>query len=141
MFAAATVFAYGCSDNFDDSALWKDIDGMYKSLNELKAQVTTMQQQLDALAAVVSGGAVTSITQDADGHFKFIVSEGIIEDGPTLQNGDTTFRTRFSIGAREWNNRWCECGPTHHFAAAQGSWTGTILKVAEILNVPVEVVC
>ena len=46
MFAAATVFAYGCSDNFDDSALWKDIDGMYKSLNELKAQVTTMQQQI-----------------------------------------------------------------------------------------------
>ena len=88
-------------------------------------------------------GPVTylAITQDADGHFKFIVSEGIIEDGPTLQNGDTTFRTRFSIGAREWNNRWCECGPTHHFAAAQGSWTGTILKVAEILNVPVEVVC
>lgn len=69
MFAAATVFAYGCSDNFDDSALWKDIDGMYKSLNELKAQVTTMQQQLDALAVVVSGGAVTSITQDADGHY------------------------------------------------------------------------
>ena len=69
MFAAATVFAYGCSDNFDDSALWKDIDGMYKSLNELKALVTTMQQQLDALAAVVSGGAVTSITQDADGHY------------------------------------------------------------------------
>ena len=69
MFAAATVFAYGCSDNFDDSALWKDIDGMYKSLNELKAQVTTMQQQLDTLAAVVSGGAVTSITQDADGHY------------------------------------------------------------------------
>ena len=88
-------------------------------------------------------GPVTylAITQDADGHFKFIVSEGVIEDGPTLQNGDTTFRTRFSIGAREWNNRWCECGPTHHFAAAQGSWTGTIQKVAEILNVPVEVVC
>lgn len=69
MFVAATVLAYGCSDNFDDSALWKDIDGMYKSLNELKAQVSTMQQQLDALAAVVSGGAITSITQDADGHY------------------------------------------------------------------------
>ena len=88
-------------------------------------------------------GPVTylGITQDADGHFKFIVSEGVIEDGPTLGNGDTTFRTRFSIGAREWNNRWCECGPTHHFAAAQGSWTDTILKVAKILDVPVEVVC
>ncbi len=88
-------------------------------------------------------GPVTylGITQDADGHFKFIVSEGVIEDGPTLGNGDTTFRTRFSIGAREWNNRWCECGPTHHFAAAQGSWTDTICKVAKILDVPVEVVC
>ena len=81
------------------------------------------------------------ITQDADGHFKFVVSEGMIEDGPTLGNGDTTFRTRFSIGAREWNNRWCECGPTHHFAAAQGSWTDTICKVAKILDVPGEVVC
>ena len=81
------------------------------------------------------------ITQDADGHFKFVVSEGVIEDGPTLGNGDTTFRTRFSVGAREWNNRWCECGPTHHFAAAQGSWTDTILKVAKILDVPAEVVC
>ena len=81
------------------------------------------------------------ITQDADGNFKFVVSEGVIEDGPTLGNGDTTFRTRFSIGAREWNNRWCECGPTHHFAAAQGSWTDTILKVAKVLDVPVEVVC
>ena len=81
------------------------------------------------------------ITQDADGHFKFVVSEGVIEDGPTLGNGDMTFRTRFSIGAREWNNRWCECGPTHHFAAAQGSWTETIKKVAKILDVPVKVVC
>lgn len=88
-------------------------------------------------------GPVTylAITQDADGRFKFVVSEGVIEDGPTLQNGDTTFRTRFSIGAREWNNRWCECGPTHHFAAAQGSWTSTIEKVAKILDVPVEIVC
>ena len=88
-------------------------------------------------------GPVTylGITQDADGHFRFVVSEGVIEDGPTLGNGDTTFRTRFSIGARAWNNRWCECGPTHHFAAAQGSWTDTILKVAKVLDVPVEVVC
>lgn len=87
-------------------------------------------------------GPVTylAITQDADGHFKFIISEGIIEDGPTLQNGDTTFRTRFPMGAREWNNRWCEEGPTHHFAAAQGSWTNTLLKVAKILNVPATVI-
>ena len=87
-------------------------------------------------------GPVTFLatTQDADGHFRFVVSEGEIEAGPELENGDTTWRTRFACGAREWNNRWCSEGPTHHFAAAQGSWTHTILKVAEILDVPCTVV-
>lgn len=87
-------------------------------------------------------GPVTFLatTQDADGHFKFVVSEGTIEAGPELENGDTTWRTRFPMGAREWNNRWCSEGPTHHFAAAQGSWTHTILKVAEIIDVPCVVV-
>ena len=81
-----------------------------------------------------------AITQDADGHFKFIVSEGVNEPGKVLNTGDTNMRTRFAIGAREWNNRWCECGPTHHFAAGMGHLTDTILKVAKIMNVPVEVV-
>ncbi len=82
-----------------------------------------------------------AITQDMDGHFKFIVSEGINEPGEILHTGDTNMRTRFNIGAREWNNRWCECGPTHHFAAGPGNQTDVILKVAKILNVPCEVVC
>jgi len=87
-------------------------------------------------------GPVTylAITQDADGHFKFIVSEGVNEPGKTLNTGDTNMRTKFKIGAKEWNNKWCECGPTHHFAAGSGSHTNTILKVAKILNVPVEIV-
>lgn len=64
-----TAFAFGCSDDYDDSALWKDIDGMYKSLNALKTQVSTMQEQLAALNAVVGSGAVTDISQNADGHY------------------------------------------------------------------------
>ena len=47
-------------------------------------------------------------------------------------------RTRFTCGAREFVNRWSECGPTHHFAAATGRHIDTILKVAKIFNVPVE---
>lgn len=82
-----------------------------------------------------------AITQDGDGHFKFVCAEGVNEPGPILHTGDTNMRTRFSIGAREWNNRWCECGPTHHLAAGAGSHIDTILKAAEILNVPVDVVC
>ena len=87
-------------------------------------------------------GPVTylAITQDGDGHFKFVVAEGVNEPGKILSFGDTNMRTRFTCGAREFVNRWSECGPTHHFAAGIGRHIDTILKVAKILNVPVEIV-
>ena len=81
------------------------------------------------------------ITQDMDGHFKFVVAEGVNEEGPIFTFGDTNMRTRFSIGAREFCNRWSEAGPTHHMAAAVGKHIDTILKVAKILNVPVDIIC
>ena len=82
-----------------------------------------------------------AITQDKDGNFKFVVAEGVNEDGPIFTFGDTNMRTRFSIGAREFVNRWSEAGPTHHMAAAAGRHIDTILKVAKIMNVPCEIVC
>lgn len=81
-----------------------------------------------------------AITQDKDGHFKFVVAEGENVAGPIFTFGDTNMRTRFSCGAREFVNRWSEAGPTHHMAAAVGRHIDTILKVAKILNVPVEIV-
>ena len=87
-------------------------------------------------------GPVTylGITQDKDGNFKFIVAEGINEDGPIFTFGDTNMRTRFSIDAREFCNRWSDAGPTHHMAAASGRHIDTILKVAKIFNVPVDII-
>ena len=87
-------------------------------------------------------GSVTylGITQDKDGHFKFVVAEGVNEEGPIFTFGDTNMRTRFTCGAREFVNRWSEAGPTHHMAAASGRHIDTILKVAEIFNVPVDVI-
>ena len=82
-----------------------------------------------------------AITQDGDGHFKFIAAEGVNEDGPIFTFGDTNMRTRFSIDAREFVNRWSEAGHTHHMAAAIGHHIHTIEKVAKIMNVPLEVVC
>ena len=63
-------------------------------------------------------GPVTylGITQDKDGHFKFVVAEGVNEEGPIFTFGDTNMRTRFACGAREFVNRWSEAGPTHHVA-------------------------
>jgi len=81
-----------------------------------------------------------AITQDGDGNFKFVVAEGVNEEGKILQNGDTMMRTRFSCSASEFVTRWSECGPTHHFGAAIGHHIDTIKKVAKIFNVPVEVV-
>ena len=81
------------------------------------------------------------ITQDKDGHFRFVVAEGVNEDGPIFTFGDTNMRTRFSIGAREFCNRWSGAGPTHHMAAAVGRHIDTILKVAKIFDVPVDIVC
>ena len=87
-------------------------------------------------------GPVTylAITQDADGHFRFVVAEGVNEEGKILSFGDTNMRTRFTCGAREFVNRWSEAGPTHHLAAATGRHIDTILKVAKIFNVPVDIV-
>ncbi|MBR2812364.1 MAG: hypothetical protein IKD69_13385 [Solobacterium sp.] len=87
-------------------------------------------------------GPVThlAITQDRDGHFKFVCAEGINEEGPIFEFGDTNMRTRFAIGAREFVNRWSEAGPTHHMAAANVRHIDTILKVARIFNVPVDVI-
>ena len=87
-------------------------------------------------------GPVTylAISQDRDGHFKFVAAEGVNEDGPIFMFGDTNMRTRFSCGAREFMNKWNEAGPTHHMAAAVGRHIDTILKVAKIFNIPCEVI-
>ena len=87
----------------------------------------------------VGDATYLAITQDKDGHFKFVVAEGENVAGPIFTFGDTNMRTRFSCGAREFVNRWSEAGPTHHMAAA-GRHIDTILKVAKILDVPVEIV-
>ena len=87
-------------------------------------------------------GPVTylAITQDGEGNFKFITAEGVNEEGPILSFGDTNMRTRFSCGAAEFVTKWSEAGPTHHMAAACGRQIDIILKVAKILDVPVEII-
>lgn len=88
-------------------------------------------------------GPVTylGITQDKNGVFKFVVAEGVNEEGEIFMFGDTNMRTRFSIGAREFCNQWSEAGPTHHMAAAVGRHIDTILKVAKIFDIQVDIIC
>nr|MCR5452381.1 arabinose isomerase [Lachnospiraceae bacterium] len=116
-----------------------------------KAKKPTMKM-MDVFHGKTGGGYLTqfyppsgditylAITQDGEGHFKFVAAEGVNEDGKILQNGDTMMRTRFACSASEFVTRWSECGPTHHFGAAIGRHIDTIQKVAKIFNVPLEVV-
>ena len=68
------------------------------------------------------------------------MAEGVNEDGPILSIGDTNMRTRFTCGAARFVDLWSEAGPTHHFAAGVGRHIDEIVKVAKILNVPVEII-
>ena len=67
LLASALLFGGGCSDDFDDSALWKGVDEIYNQLTELEKQADQLNDQIRLLSSIVNGGAITSITQDAEG--------------------------------------------------------------------------
>ena len=60
--------------------------------------------------------------------------------GPHLHLGRYQHAHALHCGARDFCNRWSEAGPTHHMAAAVGRHIDTILKVAKIFNVPVDII-
>lgn len=68
LLASALLFGGGCSDDFDDSALWKGVDVIYNQLTELEKQADQLNDQIRLLSSIVNGGAITSITQDAEGN-------------------------------------------------------------------------
>lgn len=59
------ILADGC-DKYDDSVIWNDIDNAYNSLTEIRPMIESVSQQVELVAAVVTNGAITNITQ-ADG--------------------------------------------------------------------------
>jgi L-arabinose isomerase len=72
---------------------------------------------------------------------KLLVAEGQTEPGPTLQIGNTNTRYRFSIGAKNFVNRWTTAGPSHHCAVGIGHISQKLDKLAAILGIEVIKVC
>lgn len=58
-----------CSDDYDDSSAWKDIDQLYNNLDQLNEQIGVLQTQVEALSQIVGGGAITSITESPNGGY------------------------------------------------------------------------
>lgn len=90
----------------------------------------------------VKHGPVTilSVCEDSQG-VSLLVAEGESVAGPVLHIGNTNSRYRFSLGAREFVNRWSTHGPSHHCAIGVGHVGGAIEKVGLLLGIPVVKVC
>jgi len=61
--------------------------------------------------------------------------------GPILEIGNTNSRYKFSIGARNFVERWNEQGPAHHCAVGIGHIADKIKKLSALLHIPFTQVC
>lgn len=95
-----------------------------------------------SIQMTVKNGPVTllSVVQGKDGPF-LLIAEGESEPGPILQIGNTNSRYRFSIGAREFMNRWSKQGPAHHCAIGIGHIAQKIEKLGVLIGMPVVRIC
>ncbi len=86
----------------------------------------------------VKNGPVTllSVVEGKNDIF-LLCSEGEAVEGPVLQIGNTNSRYKFSIGAKEFMNRWSKQGPAHHCAIGIGHIADKIEKLGRILNIDV----
>jgi L-arabinose isomerase len=91
----------------------------------------------------VKTGPVTllAMTQTAEGKLKLLAAEGESIPGPILKIGNTNSRLRFPLGPAAFVDEWCRQGPTHHCALGVGHVRGAIEKVAELMELPLTVVC
>lgn len=91
----------------------------------------------------VKSGPVTllSVCQGGDGKVFLLVAEGVSEDGPTLQIGNTNSRYRFSLPIREFMNQWSKAGPSHHCAIGVGHKAGVLHKLAWMLDMDCKQIC
>ena len=91
----------------------------------------------------VKSGAVTllSVCQGGDGKVFLLTAEGVSENGPTLQIGNTNSRYRFNIPIREFMNQWSKAGPSHHCAIGIGHQASVLHKLAWMLGIECKQIC
>lgn len=92
---------------------------------------------------MVKNGPVTllSIAEKRGGGLMLLIAEGESVAGPVLQIGNTNSRYKFSIGARNFVNKWNSYGPAHHCAIGIGHISSKIEKLGQLLNMEVVKVC
>ncbi len=76
-----------------------------------------------------------SMSVTGQGRFKFVIAEGHSAKGPIPATGNTNTRGFFEPDVRTFLKRWVAEGPTHHFALGVGHCAGTLVKIAEHLDI------
>jgi L-arabinose isomerase len=96
-----------------------------------------------SIEMMVKNGPVTllSVVQDGKGRLKLLCAEAESVPGPIMKIGNTNSRYRFSIGARQFVNEWCNAGPAHHCAIGVGHVAAEIEKLAAILGIEYRRIC
>ena len=91
----------------------------------------------------VKHGPVTllSVIESGTGDLALLMAEGESVDGPILEIGNTNSRYRFALGTRAFVSAWNSHGPAHHCAVGVGHVTGTLDKVAALLQIDAIKVC
>jgi L-arabinose isomerase len=91
----------------------------------------------------VKHGPVTllSVVEDAAHGFKLLAAQGECVPGEVLRIGNTNSHYRFPIGARGFVEAWNAHGPAHHCAIGVGHLSGTLSKLARLLEIPFAQVC
>ena len=91
----------------------------------------------------VKHGPVTllSVVQGPGGGTFLLCAEGESTPGPALEIGNTNSRYRFSIGAKEFVNRWSKAGPAHHCAIGIGRRAAALEKIAALLGIECQRIC
>jgi hypothetical protein len=83
-----------------------------------------------------------SIVAESKEHgFKLLFAEAQTAAGPILEIGNTNSRYRFSIGARNFVNRWNQQAPAHHCAVGVGHIGGKLEKLALLLGIEAVRIC
>jgi L-arabinose isomerase len=81
-----------------------------------------------------------SVVEGKDGIF-LLVAEGESVPGSVLEIGNTNSRYKFSIGAKEFMNRWSKQGPAHHCAIGIGHIASKIEKFGFLMGIPIVKIC
>ncbi|KQM75303.1 arabinose isomerase [Pedobacter sp. Leaf216] len=147
--AGGSFTEYYAMDYIDDVVLMGHDGPCHPKIAEGKIKVKPLQVYHGkvgnglSVEMSVKHGPVTllSVVEASGGKLKLLVAEGESVSGEILEIGNTNSRYSFSVGARNFVEKWNSEGPAHHCAIGSGNIASKIIKLGSILKIETVQVC